>query len=113
LLEGVESGCYQREALYTGFVHMSFTCRKIVRHRRGSRRAVRVRRTVAPGRYEVTARVERFAEPAVLLLLRGRPAHGYELLEQPVNVRSDRTVRKTGFPFWVWPWYDPGVTGAT
>ena len=27
------------------------------------------------------ARVERFSEPAVLLLLRERPAHGYELLE--------------------------------
>jgi poly-beta-hydroxybutyrate-responsive repressor len=30
----------------------------------------------------VRARIERFAEPAVLLLLRDRPAHGYELLEQ-------------------------------
>ena len=28
------------------------------------------------------SRVERFAEPAVLLLLRERPAHGYELLER-------------------------------
>lgn len=27
------------------------------------------------------ARVERFAEPVLLLLLRGRPMHGYELLE--------------------------------
>jgi PadR family transcriptional regulator, regulatory protein PadR len=30
----------------------------------------------------VRARVERFAEPAVLLLLRDRPAHGYELLDR-------------------------------
>jgi poly-beta-hydroxybutyrate-responsive repressor len=30
----------------------------------------------------VRARIERFAEPAVLLLLRDRPAHGYELLDQ-------------------------------
>jgi poly-beta-hydroxybutyrate-responsive repressor len=30
----------------------------------------------------VRARIERFAEPAVLLLLRDRPAHGYELLER-------------------------------
>jgi poly-beta-hydroxybutyrate-responsive repressor len=29
----------------------------------------------------VRARVERFSEPALLLLLRERPAHGYELLE--------------------------------
>jgi PadR family transcriptional regulator PadR len=30
----------------------------------------------------VQARVERFVEPSVLLLLRERPLHGYELLEQ-------------------------------
>jgi DNA-binding PadR family transcriptional regulator len=30
----------------------------------------------------VRARVERFSEPAVLLLLRERAAHGYELFEQ-------------------------------
>jgi PadR family transcriptional regulator, regulatory protein PadR len=30
----------------------------------------------------VRARVERFGEPALLLLLRERPAHGYELLER-------------------------------
>jgi poly-beta-hydroxybutyrate-responsive repressor len=30
----------------------------------------------------VRARLERFSEPAVLLLLRDQPAHGYELLEQ-------------------------------
>jgi PadR family transcriptional regulator, regulatory protein PadR len=42
----------------------------------------RVRRRVGPGDFEVRARVERFAEPAVLLLLRERPVHGYELLEQ-------------------------------
>jgi poly-beta-hydroxybutyrate-responsive repressor len=30
----------------------------------------------------VRSRVERFAEPAVLLLLREQPAHGYELLER-------------------------------
>jgi poly-beta-hydroxybutyrate-responsive repressor len=29
----------------------------------------------------VRARVERFVEPALLLLLRERPTHGYELLE--------------------------------
>ncbi len=32
--------------------------------------------------WRVRARVERFSEPALLLLLRERPAHGYELLEE-------------------------------
>src|SRR5213079_3470922 len=32
-------------------------------------------------RWNVHARVERFTEPALLLLLRDRPAHGYELIE--------------------------------
>ena len=42
----------------------------------------RTRRRLRSGRWGVNARVERFGEPAVLLLLRERPAHGYELLEQ-------------------------------
>ena len=45
-------------------------------------RGARCRRMVGPGQWGVRARVERFAEPAVLLLLRERPAHGYELLEE-------------------------------
>ena len=48
---------------------------------RGSRGA-RCRRMVRPGHWGVRARVERFSEPALLLLLRERPTHGYELLEQ-------------------------------
>jgi PadR family transcriptional regulator, regulatory protein PadR len=36
---------------------------------------------MGPGRWGVRARVERFSEPAVLLLLLERPAHGYELLD--------------------------------
>ena len=50
----------------------------------------RVRRRVAPGQYDVRARVERFAEPAVLLLLRERPVHGYELLEQLPELTGER-----------------------
>jgi PadR family transcriptional regulator, regulatory protein PadR len=42
----------------------------------------RSRRRVGPGRWRVRARLERFSEPAVLLCLRDRPAHGYELLDQ-------------------------------
>jgi PadR family transcriptional regulator, regulatory protein PadR len=56
------------------------------RHHRHSR----VRRRLAPGEYDVRARIERFAEPAVLLLLRERPAHGYELLEQLPEFTGER-----------------------
>jgi PadR family transcriptional regulator PadR len=34
------------------------------------------------GPWQVRARIERFSEPAVLLLLSERPAHGYDLLDQ-------------------------------
>lgn len=44
-------------------------------------RGARARRMVRPGHWAVRARVERFSEPALLLLLRERPTHGYELLE--------------------------------
>ncbi|HKF15269.1 MAG TPA: helix-turn-helix transcriptional regulator [Gaiellaceae bacterium] len=57
---------------------------------RRHRRATRVRRRIAPGEYDVRARVERFAEPAVLLLLRERPVHGYELLEQLPELTDER-----------------------
>ena len=35
-----------------------------------------------PGHWAVHARVERFVEPSLLLLLRERPMHGYELIER-------------------------------
>jgi poly-beta-hydroxybutyrate-responsive repressor len=35
-----------------------------------------------PGHWHVRARVERFVEPALLLLLLERPLHGYELIER-------------------------------
>jgi PadR family transcriptional regulator, regulatory protein PadR len=47
---------------------------------------------VGPGRWGVRARVERFAEPAVLLLLRERPAHGYELLEELPTLTGEARV---------------------
>ena len=56
------------------------------RHRRHSR----VRRRIGPGEFEVRARVERFAEPAILFLLDDRPAHGYELLEQLPELTGER-----------------------
>ena len=52
-------------------------------------RGARVRREVAPGSWEVHARVERFVEPVVLLLLAERPMHGYELLERVPALLSD------------------------
>jgi PadR family transcriptional regulator PadR len=57
---------------------------------RRHRRLPRVRRRIGPGEYDVRARVERFAEPAVLMLLRERPAHGYELLEQLPELTGER-----------------------
>ena len=51
-----------------------------MRHRRHSRS--RSRRLVRPGHWHVHARVERYVEPSLLLLLRERPLHGYELLER-------------------------------
>lgn len=49
---------------------------------------------IKPGRWDVHARLERFSEPAVLLLLREKPRHGYELLDElapllPGEVRPD------------------------
>src|SRR6266542_4067515 len=59
---------------------MSFTYTDGVRHRHHPRS--RSRRLVRPGHWDVRARVERFVEPTLLLLLRERPLHGYELLER-------------------------------
>src|SRR5579862_9993381 len=44
------------------------------------------------GRWRVFARVERFAEPALLLLLRERPAHGYDLLERLPELTGEQRV---------------------
>jgi PadR family transcriptional regulator, regulatory protein PadR len=56
--------------------------------RSGRARGARYRPVGGPWR--VRARVERFAEPAVLLLLRERPVHGYELLEQLPELTGER-----------------------
>jgi PadR family transcriptional regulator, regulatory protein PadR len=44
------------------------------------------------GRWRVFARVERFTEPALLLLLRERPVHGYDLLERLPELTGERRV---------------------
>jgi PadR family transcriptional regulator, regulatory protein PadR len=49
----------------------------------------RCRVYVRPGHWAVQARVERFIEPALLLLLRDRPMHGYELLERVPEVAGE------------------------
>ena len=59
-----------------------------MRRRRGARGA-RCRYYVRPGQWAVHARVERFVEPALLLLLRERPMHGYELLERLPEMTGD------------------------
>jgi len=43
-------------------------------------------------RWRVFARVERFTEPVILLLLRERPAHGYDLLERLPELTGEQRV---------------------
>jgi DNA-binding PadR family transcriptional regulator len=60
-------------------------------HRRHHRWRSRNRRRLPEGGWAVRARVERFGEPAVLLLLSRGPTHGYELLERlPDLLGEDR-----------------------
>jgi PadR family transcriptional regulator, regulatory protein PadR len=60
-------------------------------HRRHGFRA-RNRLRTETGEWEVRARVERFGEPALLLLLAGGPTHGYELLERLPEVSGEGRV---------------------
>jgi poly-beta-hydroxybutyrate-responsive repressor len=60
------------------------------RHRYG--RGPRTRRRGRDGAWRVRARVERFGEPALLLLLREAPAHGYELLERLPELLPDERI---------------------
>jgi len=48
-------------------------------HHRGHRS--RNRRSIGPGQWRVHARVERFVEPALLLILRDGASHGYDLAD--------------------------------
>jgi PadR family transcriptional regulator PadR len=60
-------------------------------HRHRGQRGPRTRWLDGTGGWAVRARVERFVEPAVLLLLAERPRHGYELIEElPELVREER-----------------------
>ena len=46
----------------------------------------------SPEGWDVRARVERFGEPSLLLLLADRPTHGYELLEQLPELLGEQRV---------------------
>jgi PadR family transcriptional regulator len=61
-----------------------------VRRRRPHR--TRTRRQTRPGHWHVRARVERFVEPSLLLLLRERPLHGYELIERLPEVAGEGRI---------------------
>jgi PadR family transcriptional regulator, regulatory protein PadR len=51
----------------------------------------RSRRRLADGTWQVRARIERFGEAALLLLLQEEPRHGYELLDAlPPLIGEDR-----------------------
>ena len=60
-----------------------------MRGHHGRRPHSRSRFLVGPNRWQVIARVERFLEPALLLLLEEQQAHGYELLERLPEVLGD------------------------
>jgi PadR family transcriptional regulator PadR len=51
----------------------------------------RSRAFVRPGHWAVRARVERFVEPSLLLLLRERPMHGYELIDRLPEIAGAET----------------------
>ncbi|MDA8203394.1 MAG: PadR family transcriptional regulator [Chloroflexi bacterium] len=55
-------------------------------------RQPRCRCRVGPGRFEVRARIERFAEPAVLLLLAEGPSHGYQLADHLEELLDESRV---------------------
>lgn len=55
-------------------------------------RQPRCRCRVGPASFEVRARVERFTEPAVLLLLAERPSHGYEVAESLEGLLNEGRV---------------------
>ena len=59
---------------------------------RRHRSRARNRRRLADGTWEVQARVERFAEPALLLLVSQGSTHGYELLERLPSLIGEERV---------------------
>jgi PadR family transcriptional regulator PadR len=65
---------------------------RLRRHPHHRRRRVRSRRSTAEGGWDVRARVERFGEPALLLLLQEQASHGYELLDRLPELIPDERI---------------------
>lgn len=63
-----------------------------IQRRQHHRRGYRSRQRIGPDEWAVRARVERFHEPALLLLLKERPRHGYELIELLPGVAGGERV---------------------
>ena len=61
-------------------------------HRRHRGRRPRNRRRLESGEWEVSARVERFVEPALLLALQEGRSHGYELADRLAGVIGVESV---------------------
>jgi PadR family transcriptional regulator PadR len=64
--------------------------RRFADHHQG--RGPRCRWSPSPGAWEVRARVERFIEPAMLLLLRDGETHGYDLADSLAEMAPDDPV---------------------
>jgi PadR family transcriptional regulator len=73
-------------------MYFTYTARTLHRRHRRAHRGPRTRWLNAPGDWAVRARIERFVEPAVLLLLAERPRHGYELIEELPELVGDERV---------------------
>src|SRR6059058_3731063 len=52
----------------------------------------RCRWPVGPGEWTVRARIERYVEPTILLLLNEGPKHGYELIERLPELAGEERV---------------------
>ena len=61
-------------------------------HRGHGGRGHRSRRRIGPDEWAVRARIERFHEPVLLLLLREQQRHGYELIEMLPDVSGGERV---------------------
>jgi PadR family transcriptional regulator, regulatory protein PadR len=58
----------------------------------GRRRQRPRNRSLGERGWEVRARVERFGEPALLVLLAARPTHGYELIERLPELSGEERI---------------------
>lgn len=72
--------------------HLTYLCNTPIVKTMSADRGPRCRCQIGPGRFEVKARVERFVEPAILLLLAEGPSHGYELADGLEELLGDGRV---------------------